>query len=687
MAVDHDAEPLLEEGRLHEDQVYTLDEDAAYVLPQQRRYLYAPISYEQAMRPHRPMWHPLYWYDLARENSHVFDMFRPSDRVKWVWDRTTSVLTVLWPHSRIHQTILIILGLWVLLSYANWSVSQVLPRSPLDGYDYWSFHDKLRHDLANVHLAPRPGDGLVDQNATWSFLFCYSTGEPLRYIDAIRCKNRANFTLEPFPQDNSLSSTDHSYLFVNPVIAEAQEWYPRTVAKPVITDEMLERSAPMPPAYVYMVKHAVPDPSDEIASKIHVYITATYDKEAVPMLQRAMVAKLSHGLTSSGVEILTARNPEYGSFVAENHNPLEFDIVVSFPETQPVSGFVTDIREGFVEAFTEKAYERARELHHEASLEFGKGSWSLFGGPMKLKPKEATPEEQAEMRRLRDIEQFFGRFTSYVQYGTIHLGGVVRAHSEIIAKTLHGSIASSAKLMAQYVYMWTHKGPVTLHQRSFTSGHLQTHLSSNRDSIEAYEDAHIFGSKTSVKSVHGNIKGPALYHANFSLEMTTDYGMVEARVSVEKPMLVDVSYDDFLHAEEGRRVEATLQARDGHVYLDVVSQQAGVPFRAEVHSDKDEVEVHLPAEYEGILHVQGTEVQLPPPPTAQGRHWEPMDVKTTAPLAAAQARVYYDETARGPAPPTPPSTPVHLEPGKTPIDYGASVTAYSAEQQAKILIT
>ena len=76
-----DADPLLEEGA-DDDHVFMLDDDAQYVMPQPRRYLYAPISYEQAMRPQRSKWDFMYWYELAREYRHILDMFRPSDRVK-----------------------------------------------------------------------------------------------------------------------------------------------------------------------------------------------------------------------------------------------------------------------------------------------------------------------------------------------------------------------------------------------------------------------------------------------------------------------------------------------------------------------------------------------------------------------------------------------------------------------------
>ena len=64
---ERDAVPLLEEGHAlgDDEHVSMLEEDAQYVMsPRPTRYLYAPMSYEQAMTPQRPMWHPLYWLSL-----------------------------------------------------------------------------------------------------------------------------------------------------------------------------------------------------------------------------------------------------------------------------------------------------------------------------------------------------------------------------------------------------------------------------------------------------------------------------------------------------------------------------------------------------------------------------------------------------------------------------------------------
>ena len=80
---ERDAVPLLEEGHAlgDDEHVSMLDEDAQYVMsPRPTRYLYAPMSYEQAMTPQRPMWHPLYWYAFAKEHWHIVDSLRPPER-------------------------------------------------------------------------------------------------------------------------------------------------------------------------------------------------------------------------------------------------------------------------------------------------------------------------------------------------------------------------------------------------------------------------------------------------------------------------------------------------------------------------------------------------------------------------------------------------------------------------------
>ena len=94
-------------------------------------------------------------------------MFRRSVRVKASVSRDYASLCVLCPHNRMLQTILIVFSLWILLSYANWAVSEALPKSKKeDLMVYWDFGSRLQHDLENITLEPRPGHGTIAQRPT-----------------------------------------------------------------------------------------------------------------------------------------------------------------------------------------------------------------------------------------------------------------------------------------------------------------------------------------------------------------------------------------------------------------------------------------------------------------------------------------------------------------------------------------
>ncbi|WFD17972.1 hypothetical protein MCAP1_000183 [Malassezia caprae] len=675
--MSRDVRPLLADDENDED-VFSLEEDAQYVLPQ-RRYLYAPISYEQAMMPQRPMWHPLYWYGLVREHWHIVDALRPPERLRMALERVGTALKMVWPHNRMHQTILIVFGLLALLSYANWAVGRALPHDPEDPALYWDFEGKLKHDVEKVQLAQRPDDGVVVQNATWSALYCSSTGKPLRFIDAVHCKAHTNFSLVAFPGPSSMTSTDHTYLFVNPVLSEAQEWYPREAN---LTQEQLARRPRKAPANVYVVTRPTPSAGDPHRDRILVDITATYDRQAAALIQHAKVAKLSHGIVSEGVLLLTHELPDYGLFASDQHESLRFDIVVSIPEGQPVAGLVMDVREGNIHVFTDHAFRRAHHLLREARGQVNSHGWPFLGSPQRIRVPPPSDTELAEMARLARVDHFFGRLTIYAQHGAVSLGGRMHVNSEMIVKTLRSLIETAAHLVAQYVYLWSYEGSVVLRNSTSVAAQKVAHFSSHQGSIGAEPEVAVASSHTDVSTIDGQIVANGVWHANLSMSMATHDGPIHAAVAVHKPALEEVPYEDFLRLGHGRRVETQFQSRRGAVNVQYVAHDAGVPLASTAHSIDGPVQVAHPASFEGRVVVQGHPATWLPGASRPGRHV--VDEQRTTLLRSAS--VVLDEQARGPAPPLPPAMPPHLEPGKNPIHYGAESRAESERQAASVAL-
>ena len=673
-----DADPLLEEGA-DDDHVFMLDDDAQYVMPQPRRYLYAPISYEQAMRPQRSKWDLMYWYELAREHRHILDMFRPSDRVKAAVSRVYAALCVLWPQNRMHQTILIVFSLWILLSYANWAVSEALPKSKKeDLMVYWDFGSRLQHDLENITLEPRPGHGTIAQRADWRFLRCYSTHRPLRFVDAVACQKHWNFTMVAFPANDSLQSTDHSYIYVNPVLKEALDWYPTKRADE--DADFQARPSAKAPANVYIVSHATPE-ADPMQNHIFVDVIATYDKQAWPLFAHAFVAKMSHGLFSEGLEIVTDERP-VADYSSPGHDPLRFDILVSVPAGHPISGLSIDMNEGDVHVLTQYAFEEAKRIRRLANgQQRSVFSWLYF---QKDDDVVLSPAEFAQMQQLAAHEHFFGHLNMYTRYGGMYLAGYLCASSEIIARAVHGVVQSASNLLANDIYLWTEKGDVTLLPNATVYANSLLHMASHTGSIVSHNQTEVFGTKTTVKTHDGSIEGPALWHANFSLAMQSENGPIDAAVSVEKPQLMYVPYDDFLRTEQGRRVETQFHTHSGAVSVNYVAHTPGVPLKSSVSSDEGDVRVHLHSNFEGPWRVQGTHIAMSAPNMPAGRHFETLTSHQDEAPEWLTGRVLYDADARGPSPPTDEKTPVHLEPGKTPLDYGADSLVQSDGARASL---
>lgn len=669
-----DVRPLLEADE-NDEGVYSLEEDARYVLPQ-RRYLYAPISYEQAMAPARPFWHPAYWRALIREHWHIVDALRPPEYLRNACSRASGLARAVWPRHRLHQTILLVLGLWMLLSYANWAASRAIPRNPDDPSQYWSFGSKLQYDMGRSRLVPRPDDGHIIQNATWQPLYCKSTGKPLRFIDSVRCKAHTRFSVVAFPGPSSMSSTDHAYLFVNPVLVEAQEWYPRLAN---LSEAQLARTPRKAPANVYVVTRPATGPDSD---RLLIDITATYDRQAAPLLQRALVAKLSHGIVSEGVLVLTHEQPDYGLFYEDNHEPLRFDMVVSVPESQPVAGLVIDVHEGDVHLWTEHAFKRAHKLLHEVRKAAKAHAWPLLGGGSRARPAPPNATELAEMHRLAQSDHFFGRINVHTMHGMVYIGGRIRANSEIIVQTLRGAIEAAAHLVAQYVYVWSYDGAILLRNSTRIAAQKVVHLSSHRGSISTESKTDVTGSRLVASTVDGQILARGVWNANLSLQMDSQEGSVDAVVAVHKPVLTEVTYDDFVRLAHGRRVEAHVSSEHSDVRVQYVTHEAGVPLASVVRSRDGRVQVTHPSGFEGRVLVQGHPAAWEPGVPQAGRHMESEPCTTTQ----CVAQVRWDDNARGPPPPLPPSMPPHLEPGKSPIDYGAESRAESERQSASVAL-
>lgn len=676
MAPEQDAEPLLDER--HETHVQFLDEDAEYVRPAGRRYLYAPISYEQAMAQQYPFWHPYAWLAFAREHQHLLDVLAPSERMRQLAQRVGRALKLLWPRHRLHQTVVLVLLLWIVISYTNWAVSEVLPGPQWDGGQFWSFQEKLRSDLMRGALAPRPGDGTIVANATWSHMYCFSTGEPLRFLDAVQCKAHTNFTLSGARGPYAMTSTDHLFVHVNPVLAQAQEWYPHTL--PQLGDDVLQRTVARAPARVYVVKHRA-----EVSTDVLVNVVATYDKEAAPLLERGVVAKLHHGRSSEGIEILTAPRPPYGHFYDEEHDPVRFEIVVSVPAAQDMSGLTLDVREGAVEVFTASAFMNAFQLMEDVRTSRTPVSWSLFGGPAPAEAPAPSAAALAEMAALRGTEQFFASLMLHVQYGTIALGGAVRTSGAIVAKTLTGAVVASGRQASRHIYLWSYAGDVQLEPHTALFGRLVMHVESQHGEVVAYPDTEIHGSRSVARGATG-ITGGAMWHANFTMTLESQHGDVDARVAVAKPALEDVPYDDYLRTEHGRRVEARFASQQGAVNVTVVEHVAGVPLRVSATSAEGSVHLRLAPGFEGALRAQGQAPALVLGDLPRGRHVsaQAQDLAASPPWAAAQ--VVWDADARGPMPSVAPPMPPHLEPGKTPADYGAQALVDAPHGTAELVV-
>lgn len=680
---ERDAVPLLEEGHAlgDDEHVFMLEDDAQYVMPQRpTRYLYAPMSYEQAMTPQRPKWHPLYWYAFVKEHWHIVDSLRPPDRFYSAMERVGTTLRVLWPQNRMHQTILIVISLWIMLSYTSWAVSESLPKRKVNMTATLDYATQLSEKLESTVLEPRPGDGHEAEKPEWRRLRCFSTRRPLRFSDAIACQEHWNFTMPAFPHVDSLTSTDHSYIHVNPVIHESQGWYPSKRYKVPLNDFSTRPSA-RAPANIYVVSRDVSE-SDALRDKILVDVIATHDKNAWPLLTHAYVAKMSHSLFSEGLAIVTHQRP-HAVYSDPHHDPLRFDIVVSLPSHQPIAGLAIDMREGNIDVLTETAFASAKRIRH---LAYHRPKTLLEWMYESFKDMELTAAELKAALRIRDQEHFFGSLNMHTQYGNIYVNGRIRSTSEIIAKVMHGMIDCAAQLYANYVYMTAEKGQLSLMERASIYASKLLHLSTSNGSIVSEPSCSMYGSKTVVSTNNGSVTGSALWHANFSMAMSAPHGHIDAAVAVHKPALVDVPYDDFLRTAQGRRVEAQFTAH-GNVSVKYVDQAPGVPLKSAVSSEVGQVSVVHHPNYEGKLRVQGVQVLLNSSQMPTGRHLAPLDDHRSESPAWLASHVLWDEQARGPAPQVDPSTPVHLEPGKSPLDYGAESAASSKEGTASIYVT
>ncbi|WFD29277.1 hypothetical protein MSPP1_000284 [Malassezia sp. CBS 17886] len=677
---EQDEAPLLEEARLYD----VMDEQAGAFPPQPRRHLYAPLSYEQAMAPQRPAWHPVSWYRWIQEHTHLFDVLRPSAGVKSALSRTHIVLQALWPQNRVHQTLLAAVSLWLLMSYANWAVSVTMPDRATDEDLYWSYSEMIEHEIGAVHLSPRPGDGRVVANATWAPERCYSTGQPLRFLSAIRCETHTQFNFSAMPSPDSPRTTDHTFLYIDPDMRDDAHFLKRRDARAAQSETpgRLSRGGAGPggpaenatahrrpaaaeprapygraPANVYLVTRA-PDPDDSpLRGQVVVNITAVYDKRARMLLDHSLVAKLAQGKFTEGVAILT---PALQHHRRQSHVSLRFDVVVSFPGDADVDAFMVNGVAATVQAFT-------KEAHQYAAL------------PMTAPPPKSAPPLAPQAPRS------IGKLNMFSRTGSIALGGDINATGEVWVSTVLGSLECMANITSRSIALLTNVGSVRIASNAVLHGQSDVQVRSKLGTIMLEPRAHVYGIRTAVHTDVGSILGTGIWHANFSLAMSTTTGLINADVEVNRPALAHLPYEDFVRADRGRLVRTNLTTATGSVIANYVAHEPGIPLDAYARADMGSVHVSHGRWFEGALSISGAAADLQAEDLAPGRHVDDVQRGAREALRFVTARTWWDAASRSSLPNVP-GFPPPIDEGKSPLEYGARSTAESRTGEAKLLL-
>ncbi|WFD02864.1 hypothetical protein MOBT1_001551 [Malassezia obtusa] len=657
-------EPLLDARGLEEADAIEMEEAAVH---RPRRYLYAPISYDQAMAQGRPWWDPRKWYVFFQEHKHILDVFRPSDKVRSAFARTRYLMSAAWPRNRMHQSILIVFALWIMVSYVSFTVDETLPEGPIDDTIFSGYAKILNEELHDVQLRPATSDGVVTQNATWNHEYCYSRGKPLRLFDAVGCRSSTSFTLDTMPNKNSMISTDTSFLYIDRGRRAPDGPLSAFMAR---DGERLEWPAP---ANVYV---RTLDSNSTLAGqhKIEVNVTATFFRPAHALFQHALIAKVERGHGTQGVEIIT---PPVSRHAHLETHPIEFDVVVSVPR-ETVAGLEIDAPGATLELFTGDAQSTTSE--EPATSDDIPGLFAqLFGDkkPTKHKPPAKPP--------VLPSEHLFGHLSAQTDVGDITLGSHIRSNSLLSLKSRKGQISLEGRASGREVEIETDASRFALAQGAELYAQTSSHIKTRSGLIYLDERARVSGVKSFAETDSGAIAGSGIWSANLTLELVTNSGLLNASVAVARPLLQNVEYEDFLHSEHGRRVSAAFRSNNGTVFVRYAEHASGVALHSSAESHGNVTVLHAPA-YEGPVSVEGRTATLDHAPFPNGRHFDEQTTAVQGDLHVTKAKTYWDNSARPPLAPSTDKVPL-IEEGKSVLSYGPDSVAKSHESSAIIYLT
>ncbi|WFC98586.1 hypothetical protein MYAM1_001316 [Malassezia yamatoensis] len=662
---EYDEEPLLD--AYGGERMQTLDLEQEVGRSQgQRRYLYAPISYEQAIAPRRAWYSPMRWYAVLNEYSHVLDSIQLSDKVWTIFDRARIAFYVLWPKNRMHQTILIVFVLWIMVSYVSFSVDELLPDGPVDDRVYTGYSQLLYGELEDVKLRPEPGEGAVTQNATWEHEYCFSRGKPLRLFDAVGCKAFASFSLDAMPFDNSMISTDSSFITIDkgrPV--------PKEDSAPLVSRQTEATQAAWPvPATIYL---RTMEPTSQLAGKhkIEVNVTATFFRPARILFQRSLVAKVQRGHGTQGVQIIT---PQVSRHAHLESHPLQYEVTVSVPP-ELVAGFEIDAPNADVQLFTELAQSFTTQ-EVDVSDQLPEILAQLLGDKKHSDAKKLAPNP-----KHRVVNHAFGHFRVVSDSGNIVTGGAIESNSRLSLSSRTGEIAVAGNLTSRELELQTTSGRIAVLDKSSCYSSKRSSIKTESGLILLDDNTRLSSVKNVVKTESGFIGGNGVWHTNLTLSLESNQGPINASVAVHRPYLANVEYDDFLHSQQGRLVSNTFESKNASVSVKYVEQEPGVPLRISASTTQD-IKMFLAPTYEGALSVLGRQAELRQGVLSSGRHLDNLVKKKQGTKQSVNATTYWETQARPKLLPSVDSIPL-IEPGKSVLSYspGCFVESFSGLAQ------
>ncbi|PKI85899.1 hypothetical protein MVES1_000551 [Malassezia vespertilionis] len=560
---------------------YELEEGIEGLSSQPRRYLYAPISYEQATAPPRSRWHPLTWYAALKGHIHILDALRPSSNVKHAFRSTQNLLSLAWPRNRMHQTVIIVFVLWFLVSYASFTVDVITPGEPRDDTLFTDYEELLKQDIGDTHMDLPAEDGRVLEKASWHMTHCFQHAHrPLRMFDAIECKSHTSFALDahqvqqiPFlyvdPGREPLSKQAQARIGGNAQQRPPSDSEPRLVAAPT---------------NVYYVSHSVPPNATD--AKIFVNITASYFRSALLLARRTFVGKIERANHANGVQILT---PPIGVHAHPLQKPLQFDIVISVPQGAPVAGFEVDAPTSSIYAFTDRAFLKAESL--TAFPKIPDGPFKILFDYLRGKKKK---QQEAPTQR-EHLYHAFGQFRALTASGNIYVGDGLHASGQVDLHTREGAIGLKCNITASTINLAAEKGSIRLYSGTKIHGGHSVQFSAPNGSITLEPNVDVYSSKTEIETGSGSVDGAGTWHVNTTLSMKLATGDIDARIAVDKP-------SPFV---PGAAVQTRVAAVNGSVHVHYAQHAPGVPLRSYVHAFSGSARVDLADAFAGSVHAEG----------------------------------------------------------------------------------